>query len=774
MKTGIQRLKYICLECGLILALLYAFLTSVDGFQPVQAQPDSAIYTVTTTNNGGPGSLRQAIVAANLNPGADDIVFDIPGCTPTAPCVITLQTPLPLITDSVTISGTGAASLIIDANSSMRGLSIDTAVAATIADITIQNGNTTGRGAGIRSFGPLTLIRVRLLQNQAGDDGGGVYGADVLQVIDSYFAYNSSLGAGGGLHTDSWLELENSEFVSNTAVLYGGGASGDDVLLTGGSFIQNFSDYEGGGLFANDTLFLTGTTFLSNTTGDWGGGLSAGDAWIYQAWFEGNRGQYAGGVYTCCSLVVENSTFLNNMAIDGDGGGVVGQSIVLTETSFISNTASQEGGGLYVTFDVQVNQGWFEGNTSEDGGGIYSSDSVDLTGVTFLNNTAVADGGGVNAGGLVHITAGRFEGNESGLDGGGLYGDSGYDVHLEDTLFTGNKAQHGSGGGMYIANPVFTTESGSDLAEGGPIIALTRTQFISNTALEFGGGLVANDPLWLNASTFSGNEANIGGGVYHGTGYGSVLNTLFVHNKANTTGAALALDSPDSVTVLYTTLVSNTGNNAPGIALNTGTLFLLNTIIARHAVGIRNFNGQLDQDYNLFFQNGTNIEGNFNGGDNSFQGNPRFVAPEAGDFHLSIGSAALDAALDVFGIAVDFEDQPRPLGSGFDIGYDEADLISGLAISFSPGPTTTTYIPMTFTATVIGGSGVSYTWDFGDGSPPVSGNPIPHIYTAPGAYSVTVTATNSAGSVSTMTKVAVVPGGAPPGGHRIFLPLITR
>ena len=64
--------------------------------------PSTAPLIVTNTNDGGPGSLRQAILEANANPGADTIQFNIaPGGAQT----ITPATPLPEITSPVTIDG---------------------------------------------------------------------------------------------------------------------------------------------------------------------------------------------------------------------------------------------------------------------------------------------------------------------------------------------------------------------------------------------------------------------------------------------------------------------------------------------------------------------------------------------------------------------------------------------------------------------------------------------------------------------------------------------
>ncbi len=43
------------------------------------ASLSAATFTVTNTNDSGAGSLRQAILDANANPGLDTIAFDIPG-----------------------------------------------------------------------------------------------------------------------------------------------------------------------------------------------------------------------------------------------------------------------------------------------------------------------------------------------------------------------------------------------------------------------------------------------------------------------------------------------------------------------------------------------------------------------------------------------------------------------------------------------------------------------------------------------------------------------
>jgi hypothetical protein len=68
------------------------------------AAASAATYSVGSTDDAGPQTLRQAILDANANPGADTIVFN--GWPPILPGVtIVLSSALPDITDAVTIDG---------------------------------------------------------------------------------------------------------------------------------------------------------------------------------------------------------------------------------------------------------------------------------------------------------------------------------------------------------------------------------------------------------------------------------------------------------------------------------------------------------------------------------------------------------------------------------------------------------------------------------------------------------------------------------------------
>ncbi len=71
-------------------------------FSLVPSAPEEESFVVTNTNDSGAGSLRQMILDANANAGADTITFDIPG---SGVHTISPLTPLPVITEAVTIDG---------------------------------------------------------------------------------------------------------------------------------------------------------------------------------------------------------------------------------------------------------------------------------------------------------------------------------------------------------------------------------------------------------------------------------------------------------------------------------------------------------------------------------------------------------------------------------------------------------------------------------------------------------------------------------------------
>src|SRR5262245_41737675 len=76
-------------------------------------------FTVLDLADSGPGSLRQAVLDANGNPGADQIGF-----APELSGTIALTNGQLNITDDLTIDGPGADRLAVSGNDSSRGFQI--------------------------------------------------------------------------------------------------------------------------------------------------------------------------------------------------------------------------------------------------------------------------------------------------------------------------------------------------------------------------------------------------------------------------------------------------------------------------------------------------------------------------------------------------------------------------------------------------------------------------------------------------------------------------
>jgi len=108
-------------------------------------------YTVINTNATGPGSLDQAIIDANTNPGPDVIVFSIAG---PPPYVITPAFPgLTPITDAVTINGyTQPGTTQGPIGTRVILVSINGALAGNSSGLTINANDVTIAGLNINSF----------------------------------------------------------------------------------------------------------------------------------------------------------------------------------------------------------------------------------------------------------------------------------------------------------------------------------------------------------------------------------------------------------------------------------------------------------------------------------------------------------------------------------------------------------------------------------------------------------------------------------------------
>jgi len=130
---------------------------------------------VTNTNDSGAGSLRQAILDANVSPTVNQIQFAIPG---PGPYTITPQTPLPTITGPVVIDGTTqpgfSGTPIIELSGALAGAGAN--------GLTLSGGDSTVRGLVVNRWAGIgiyvhTLGNNVIAGNYVGTDVAGSGGA---------------------------------------------------------------------------------------------------------------------------------------------------------------------------------------------------------------------------------------------------------------------------------------------------------------------------------------------------------------------------------------------------------------------------------------------------------------------------------------------------------------------------------------------------------------------------------------------------------------------
>src|SRR6185369_4436506 len=323
---------------------------------------DAATFNVTNLNDSGAGSLRQAVLDANANAGADVITFQS-GLSGT----ITLTTGELDLYDAVDIQGPGPATLSVSGNNASRVFylySPSANIDVKISGLTVTGG-AGAYGGAITDLGEiLTLDNMVITQNNATNIGGAV--------------------AATGPQMS--LTIRNSTVSDNTAVNEGGGifiGDGGPVLIESSVISGNDSTADsGGGIYLYDTsasVTIRDTTISGNTAFQLGGGI-----YLYDT---------DGGTFR-----IERSTISNNTAADGGGMFLYGPDFpVIIENTTISgnNATSGVGGGAYIYYaaDVTFNFATIASNTSAGtAGGIAVANGVpQMTNSIVADNTALTD-----------------------------------------------------------------------------------------------------------------------------------------------------------------------------------------------------------------------------------------------------------------------------------------------------------------------------------------------------------------------------------------------
>ncbi len=565
---------------------------------------------------------------------------------------------------------------------------------AVLSDTFIQSNNAEDQGGGIGIASGAVVMEDGDIGFNAANSGGGVYvgtGSAAFTQLGGVIWYNEALttsvgpgNGGGGVYVDQGSAvLVDGQMMWNNAA-FGGGVflSSPSARFTqwGGEIIYNLAlEFSGGGLYVqNGQATLNDGLIEGNFAQMDGGGLFlGGGSFTQRSGMIANNQAYqnGGGLYVVSGdLALNGGQIVDNRAeLHGGGLFIVGGNATLSGGRIMSNTAINLGGGVYLGGPGSFRQtsGSIERNTANAGGGaMVQTGTLMLNGGVIVSNTASFNGGGVHVLGREAVftqTAGVIAYNQAQVSsGGGVYVEAGRADLLGGQI--GNNTAL-DGGGVYLAS--------GELQANGPV------RVLGNLAEGNGGGLYAATDLTITGTRFIGNQAGLdGGGVYHtGNGNGRIVNVLLARNQAGQGSSEVALNSSGQIDLLHVTMADNALNSGSAMVVTTGTVNILDTIIASHTFGISGTNSTIYEDHNLFFGNPISQTGPINHGGHSFSGDPAFVHPAQDDYHITRWSAALNAGAPV-GVFRDFDGQPRPVGSGFDIGADEAQVIWG-----SVGPT---------------------------------------------------------------------------------------
>ncbi len=319
------------------------------------------------------------------------------------------------------------------------------------------------------------------------------------------------------------------------------------------------------------------------------------------------------------------------------------------------------GGAIFVespTGQVLIQHNVFDTNRATDvnygdGGAIAihgDTGFVTIFDNLFKDNVATYTGGAIAAeyyGGMqLWIESNRFEGNVALLAGAGIYLD-----HVDHALINHNwfEGQAGNSNGTVDAR-------------------YTGLIFNKNTLIDnelnyglqiFKAGLFTSRVI-NNLFVRSGSLATI---KIQGWGGNSGTETFTVNLKHNTL-------VENGVSSTLAVLATATGCTYPSICAN---VTVDNTILFKYGTGYSApyyQGGKITSDYTLFYQVTTRTAGYALRDNDVEQPYAGFKDYLHDDYHLVRNALARDQGKDA-GVYEDFEGDPRPLGGGFDLGYDE-------------------------------------------------------------------------------------------------------
>jgi hypothetical protein len=310
------------------------------------------------------------------------------------------------------------------------------------------------------------------------------------------------------------------------------------------------------------------------------------------------------------------------------------------------------GGGLSMDsmHAVLVQDNTFEANTGMFGGvGMGAALSVvgENEHIAILHNTFTRN---------VSLRTGS-ESIPSYGSGAGVLIEGASDLRIQRNLFQDNA---GNASGKVEETSAVITSAGTNEA----ILINQNILIDSNRILNSGLNLAA------------GQVFKTGAILSFGTEYLTITNNILANNSMD--GIYVKYNSIPGAQFGHASIVNNTlvNNQDYGIGLvdwPKEQLVVSNNILAGHTTALidNNETFSVTVDHNLFYSNTNNLEGMIENLSPVY-GNPRFVSPSTGDYHLWFYSPAIDAGVGIPPAPpLDFDGVTRPFGPAVDIGAFE-------------------------------------------------------------------------------------------------------
>ncbi len=339
-----------------------------------------------------------------------------------------------------------------------------------------------------------------------------------------------------------------------------------------------------------------------------------------------------------------------------------GAANTIIQANALPNTATRRVFEVRASGDLTLNSLTVRhGRFSDAGGGISNYGTLTIANSILSNNSGynIGPGGAIYNLGILNITNSSFLNNASDLGGGAITMGNTATATITNTIFSNNSGIS-VGGGIWNAGT----------------ITLTNSTFTGNSA-DRGGGIFneTNGTLIVINSTFTGNPARQGGGIHNKFGTLRITNSTLSGNSARSGSVA----------------------NFGGGIYNDDTLFISNTIIANSPSGGDCVNaGSISTNINNLIEDNTCSP--------DYSGDPILgaLADNGGltqTHALLAGSPAIDAGTNTGCPATDQRGVARPQNTTCDIGAFELDTTAPLITSTSLASSYTSPGPITFTFT---------------------------------------------------------------------------